>query len=266
MAKITVKKESNYTVIDNSIFNNKNLSLKARGLLGTMLSLPEEWDYSVEGLCAILKEGQTSIKSALKELEAEGYLVRVQTRAENGCLGKMEYFVYEILQNKEVQPSVENQLADKQPVENSRQLNKQELNKQEIKKYSAAEPHHEQHQCVDDVLRKAWYIAKDKGVESKDCDTLVDTIKYYFDKYYSVFGKPHKQISERSLETIVSNLIGADGDLDYLLLENSYIDMIDRHFATKYGQKCDYSLQHFAAVGIIEYQARNCGFLDGYKE
>lgn len=124
MAKITVKKESNYTVIDNSIFNNKNLSLKARGLLGTMLSLPEEWDYSVEGLCAILKEGQTSIKSALKELEAEGYLVRVQTRAENGCLGKMEYFVYEIPQNKEVQPSVENQLADKQPVENSRQLNK----------------------------------------------------------------------------------------------------------------------------------------------
>ena len=103
-------------------------------------------------------------------------------------------------------------------------------------------------------------------MSDKDCRTLVNTIQYYLDKYYSVFGKPHKPISDRSLETIVSNLICADDDLDYLLLENSYIDMIDRHFATKYGKEVDYSLQHFATVGIIEYQARNCGFLDGYRE
>ena len=129
MAKVTVCKKSDFTVLDNGIFRDKRLSLKARGLLVTMLSLPEEWNYTVEGLSVILKEGQSCIKGVLKELEDSGYLVRKQTREENGYLGKMEYIVYEKPINKGFEPSVENPLADNPTAENSIQLNKKELSK-----------------------------------------------------------------------------------------------------------------------------------------
>ena len=76
MAKVTVCKESNFTVLDNGIFKDKELSLKARGLLTTMLSLPDDWNYTIEGLTKILKEGKDSIRGALTELEESGYLVR----------------------------------------------------------------------------------------------------------------------------------------------------------------------------------------------
>ena len=96
MPKITVEKRMNYTTIDNNILKNKELSLKARGLLVTMLSLPDEWDYTVSGLCTILKDGKTSIQSALKELEKAGYLVRIQTKDSNGKFSSADYTLYEV--------------------------------------------------------------------------------------------------------------------------------------------------------------------------
>lgn len=127
MAKITVNKKSNYTTIDNNIFKNKNLSLKARGLLTTMLSLPDEWDYTVNGLCSILKDGKSSIQSALKELEENGYLVRVQTKDENGRFSSTDYTLYEIpLAEKPLteNPSTDNLLTENQPQLNTNKLNK----------------------------------------------------------------------------------------------------------------------------------------------
>lgn len=113
MSKIIVKKERNYTTIDNNIFRNKNLSLKARGLLATMLSLPEDWDYTVNGLCAILKDGKTSIQSALKELEENRYLVRTQTKDRNGKFSSASYFLYEIPLTEN--PSTGNPSAENRP-------------------------------------------------------------------------------------------------------------------------------------------------------
>ena len=113
MSKIIVKKERNFTTIDNNIFRNKNLSLKARGLLATMLSLPEDWDYTVNGLCAILKDGKTSIQSALKELEENRYLVRTQTKDRNGKFSSASYFLYEIPLTEN--PSTGNPSAENRP-------------------------------------------------------------------------------------------------------------------------------------------------------
>lgn len=89
MAVIRVAKTQGYTVMSNHHLRNKNLSLKAKGLMSLMLSLPPEWDYSVAGLAAICKEGVTAIRAALKELEENLYLVRRRTNSEKG------YFVYE---------------------------------------------------------------------------------------------------------------------------------------------------------------------------
>jgi len=81
--------------MSNQHFKNKNLSLKAKGLLSLMLSLPEDWDYTIRGLASICKDGVDSVSSALNELEAEGSLIRERIRREDGSLGRMEYIIHE---------------------------------------------------------------------------------------------------------------------------------------------------------------------------
>lgn len=98
MSVIRVEKNKDYTVISNLCFKEKNMSLKAKGLLTFMLSLPEDWDYSVTGLVLLCKENESSIKSALKELEKFGYLKREIVR-NNGKFEDMEYIIYEKPQN-----------------------------------------------------------------------------------------------------------------------------------------------------------------------
>lgn len=79
MPVVRINKTQNYTVMSNYHFREKEMSLKAKGLLSIMLSLPDDWDYSISGLVAICKENETEIKSILKELEEFGYLERTMT-------------------------------------------------------------------------------------------------------------------------------------------------------------------------------------------
>ena len=88
-------RKNNFTIIDNAIFRNKGLSLKAKGLLCTMLSLPEDWNYTVRGLTAIVKESSTCVAATIQELERAGYIIRSRQRAANGMFGAMIYDVYE---------------------------------------------------------------------------------------------------------------------------------------------------------------------------
>jgi len=95
MAKIVMHRNRNYTVMGNYHLRDKTLSNKARGLLSTMLSLPDTWDYTVRGLSAICKDGVDGIAVQLKELESHGYLVRRWVRDEHGRMKDIEYDVYE---------------------------------------------------------------------------------------------------------------------------------------------------------------------------
>ena len=95
MAVIRVEKNRNYTVMSNVHLRDKALSLKAKGLLSLVLSLPDNWQYSVKWLAAISKEGRSGITAGLQELEAAGYLERRQLRGERGRLGQVEYVVFE---------------------------------------------------------------------------------------------------------------------------------------------------------------------------
>lgn len=89
------QRSSGFTIIPNLIFKNKNLSLKAKGLLCQLLSLPDTWEYSEMGLVAITTDGRASVRSAIKELEDNRYLIREQTRGSDGKMSKMIYHVYE---------------------------------------------------------------------------------------------------------------------------------------------------------------------------
>ena len=86
MAVFRVERIKDYTVMSNHHLRNKNLSLKAKGLLSQMLSLPDDWDYTLKGLAAINKESVDAIRTAIWELEDAGYVVRTRVRDERGCL------------------------------------------------------------------------------------------------------------------------------------------------------------------------------------
>lgn len=95
MAVMRVEKNRNYTTMSNYHLRDTSLSLKAIGLLSKILSLPEEWDYTVAGLAEICKEGKDAIRSALEELEKAGYIERSQTHSADGTFSGNEYIVHE---------------------------------------------------------------------------------------------------------------------------------------------------------------------------
>ena len=126
MAVFRVEKTKDFTIMSNYHLRDKNLSLKAKGLLSQMLSLPEEWDYTLAGLACINKESKDAIRSAVNELEQAGYIPRRQTTTEGGRFGCNEYLIRE----RPVLPSPlpENPTTDSTPTaipmsENPTQLN-----------------------------------------------------------------------------------------------------------------------------------------------
>ena len=122
MAVFRIEKTRDYTVMSNHHLRNAGLSLKSKGLLSMMLSLPEDWNYTTRGLAKICKEGTDSIGSALKELERAGYIVRNRLRDSKGKIVDVEYVIYE---PDTACPDTENPDMDHPCLENRPQLNKE---------------------------------------------------------------------------------------------------------------------------------------------
>ena len=95
MSVFRVEKSKGYTVMSNHHLRNHALSLKAKGLLSQMLSLPDDWDYTLQGLAQINKESIDAIREAVRELERAGYIKRSRERDERGCLRGIVYTIYE---------------------------------------------------------------------------------------------------------------------------------------------------------------------------
>ena len=140
MAVFRIDKTRDYTVMSNHHLRNTELSLKAKGLLSLMLSLPENWDYTTKGLAAICKDGIDSISSCIRELEKHGYIIRERMRNEKGQLTTIEYTILEQPKNtppEREKPIRENPVLDipaqAEPIqENTAQLNTNKSNKKEL--------------------------------------------------------------------------------------------------------------------------------------
>lgn len=136
MSVFRVNKTRDYTVMSNHHLRDRNLSLKAKGLLSVMLSLPDSWDYSIAGLVAICKENETAIKSALSELKKRGYITVTKQMPGTTQSGRIEY-VYDIYETPRVEnqgvekQGVENLPLENQPLENQGQSNTEESNTEE---------------------------------------------------------------------------------------------------------------------------------------
>lgn len=144
MAVIRTIKNENYTTMCNTHLRDKNLSLKAKGLLSMMLSLPDKWHYSVKGLEGICKESKNTINSVLNELEDNNYLVR-RRRYCNGKISEWEYIIFENNENHDEEllhlknEDIENEDIEIQDIENrdvykiTKELSTKELNTNEYK-------------------------------------------------------------------------------------------------------------------------------------
>lgn len=131
MGKVRVHKTSNFTVMSNYHFKEKKMSLKAKGLLSLMLSLPDDWNYSVPGLVTLSKDGKDGVMTALAELEEFGYLTRERITNSKGQYAGIEYNIYEEPQKEipiaekptSAMPILENPTSEKPQQSNTNSIN-----------------------------------------------------------------------------------------------------------------------------------------------
>ena len=189
---IRVNKTKDYTVMSNYHLKDNSISLKAKGLLSQMLSLPEEWDYTVEGLCSINKESRTAIESALDELKQVGYLVVTKLLPNQTKSGRIEYQydIYETPEQGVEKQGVENLGVEFlgveiQGVENHQQLNTNKSNtKDKVLKDNILSPKRFVKPTVQDI--KAYCIERGNNI---DAETFYD---YYESVGWKVGKKPMK--------------------------------------------------------------------------
>jgi hypothetical protein len=145
MAVFRIEKTKDYTIMSNHHLRNKTLSLKAKGLLSQMLSLPEDWDYTLAGLARINRESVDAIRTAVWELEKAGYIVRRQGRDGKGKMTAIEYIIYEQPQETAPEPEppildcpvLENPISDNPTSGNPVSDNPTQLNKEIQSKYKS---------------------------------------------------------------------------------------------------------------------------------
>ena len=151
MAVFRIERTKDYTVMSNHHLRNHELSLKAKGLLSMMLSLPDDWNYTTRGLAKICKEGVDAIGSALRELETAGYIVRNQLRDQQGRISDTEYVIYEKPQPRQPEtprpdtavpdtasPDTENPYLDKPDTEKPAELNIEKSNTEKSITYGSS--------------------------------------------------------------------------------------------------------------------------------
>lgn len=117
MKVVKIEKKNNYIVVPNSILRDKRISIKARGLLVIILSLPPKWKLTVSGLVTVTGAGETAVRAGLRELEKYGYVQCTRARDSKGRIGCMDYIIREVPLNEE-NPKVENPKVEKPELEN----------------------------------------------------------------------------------------------------------------------------------------------------
>ena len=179
-----IEKNKNYTVISNYHLKDKNLSLKAKGLLSLMLSLPDDWDYSINGLVAICKEELRAVKSTLEELKKFGYLKVIKKPPQTGNNHfTYEYIIYEIPQDETIQDvniqsvDIQNVHLQDVSIQNALQLNTNKLNTNntyivDFNEFYSLYPRKEAKQKA----LQAYIKARKKGV---DKISLLEALKKY---------------------------------------------------------------------------------------
>ncbi|MDO4962808.1 MAG: helix-turn-helix domain-containing protein [bacterium] len=209
MSVFKIEKNDNYTIMSNYHLRDRNLSYKAKGLLSFMLSLPDDWDYSVKGLASISKENMKAIRTTLKELEDNGYLVRERKQLENGRFD-YDYLIYEIPYNQKGY-AVEGHTEKDTQINTNIINNKKQIDKEDKTKSSFFNADEHNRLTIELIDRK--YINED------------DINLYYYD---NLFNELLEENSYGDLITIIHYILCR-------LKSNHYLDEDGNEIKNKYG-------------------------------
>ena len=217
MAVFRVERNTGYTVMSNHHLRNKELSLKAKGLLSQMLSLPEDWDYTLAGLSYINREKIDAIREAVRELERAGYIQRSRERDEKGRLRGTDYIIYEQPPNLDLptleNPTLENPTQEKPTLENPMQLNK-DIQKTDLPKKEKSNTDLSSNHSIPILspnpspLREETAEPERKGTEAADAysvyeEIIKDNIEYeHFIKHTNIDRERLDEIVSLILETV----------------------------------------------------------------
>ena len=246
MAVYRVQRTRDYTVMSNYHLKDKGLTLKSKGLLSMILSLPEEWNYTTRGLASICKEGVDAIGSALKELETAGYIVRRQLRGTNGRITDTEYIIYEQPQPKKpdmlppdvVSPDTENPDVVRPDMEKPAELNIEKLNTEKTITYGSS---------TDSIPFREPAAAQLPERKGRDAMSLTEIESYreliqenigyeYLCQQYETYREDLDEIVELIVETVcakrkTTRIAGSDFPHEivrsrFLKLDNSHIEFV----------------------------------------
>ena len=246
MAVFRIERTRDYTVMSNHHLRDKALSLKSKGLLSMMLSLPEDWNYTTRGLAKICKEGVDAIGGALRELESAGYIVRHQMRDRQGRISDTEYVIYEQPQPKApdtpqpdtASPDTENPYLADPDTEKPAELN--------IEK-SRTQKSNTQGSSTDSIPFRATAAAKPperKGWDSMSMEEMQDyrelileNIEYdHLCREFETYREDLDEIVELIVETVcarrkTTRIAGADFPHEvvrsrFLKLDSSHIEFV----------------------------------------
>ena len=207
MAVFRIERTRDYTVMSNHHLRNANLSLKAKGLLSMMLSLPEDWNYTTRGLAKICKEGVDAIGAALRELEAAGYIVRHKLRDRQGRISDTEYVIYEQPQLRKPDtdsPDTENPYMDKPDTEKPAELNIEKSNTQKSITHGSS---------TDSIPFREKTAARPPERKGRDAmsvseiesyrDLILENIEYdYLCREFATYREDLDEIVELMVETV----------------------------------------------------------------
>ena len=224
--RVDKNKENPYLIMNKTGLNDKNLSLKAKGLLCYFLSLPDNWKIYESELVSHHKDGKDSIRSAIKELLDKGYIERESKRTDKGNFKGYDYTVYEI--SRIGKPEAENPITENPPLLNNNILSNNKINN----KYKDKGAKHKV---------SLYTFLKDKNDISYDA---IEVVKYYIEVYSNYFDNGLKYTEEEwtdIFEDILYSEVHDDlgGSIDTLK------EAIDRHFKTEYKHKEMYLLHNF---------------------
>ena len=246
MAIFRIERTRDYTVMSNHHLRNGKLSLKAKGLLSMMLSLPEDWNYTTRGLAKICKEGVDAIGGALRELEAAGYIVRHQMRDRQGRISDTEYVIYEQPQPKApdtpqpdtASPDTENPYLDSPDTEKSAELN---IEKSKTQKSNT------QGSSTDSIPFRETAAARPPERKGRDAmsveeiqsyrDLVLENIEYdHLCREFATYREDLDEIVELIVETVcarrkTTRIAGADFPHEvvrsrFLKLDSSHIEFV----------------------------------------
>ena len=242
MAVFRVERTRDYTVMCNHHLKDSNLSLKAKGLLSMMLSLPDEWNYTTRGLAAICKEGVDAIGKTLKELELAGYIIRRQLRGKDGRISDTEYTIFEKPRKPSppdtTLPDTENPYLDSPDTEKPAELN---IEKSKTQKSNT------QGSSTDSIPFRETAAARPPERKGRDAmsveemqsyrDLVLENIEYdHLCREFATYREDLDEIVELIVETVcarrkTTRIAGADFPHEvvrsrFLKLDSSHIEFV----------------------------------------